>query len=115
MLDVAFDGCGLLAERGRRHAKTGLFYARFMNDGVVLAPTHWKLRATIRLVNQTLVALKVQQLPDKTFVGRVGRGFDFLGYTFSTVGLTGMARKTVVGCVERINQLYERGADAVRI
>ena len=26
-----------------------------------------------------------------------------------------MARKTVAGCVERINQLYEQGADAVRI
>ena len=31
------------------------------------------------------------------------------------VGLTGMARKTVVGYVERINQLYERGADSFRI
>ena len=96
-------------------AKTGLFYARFMDDWVVLAPTHWKLRAAIRLVNQALAALKVQQHPDKTFVGRVSRGFDFLGYTFSTVGLTGMARKTVAGCVERMNRLYEQGADGVRI
>ena len=96
-------------------AKTGLFYARFMDDWVVLAPTHWKLRAAIRLVNQTLAALNVEQHPDKTFVGRISRGFDFLGYTFSTVGLTGMARKTVAGCVERINRLYERGADSLRI
>ena len=96
-------------------AKTGLFYARFMDDWVVLAPTHWKLRAAIRLVNQALAALKVQQHPDKTFVGRVSRGFDFLGYTFSTVGLTGIARKTVAGCVDRMSQLYERGADAIRI
>jgi hypothetical protein len=95
--------------------KTGLFYARFMDDWVVLAPTHWKLRVAIRLVNQALAALKVQQHPDKTFVGRVSRGFDFLGYTFATVGLTGIARKTVVGCVERINQLYEQCADSLRI
>jgi hypothetical protein len=66
-------------------AKTGLFYARFMDDWVVLAPTHWKLRAAIRLVNQALAALKVLQHPDKTFVGQISRGFDFLGYTFSTV------------------------------
>jgi RNA-directed DNA polymerase len=96
-------------------AKTGLFYARFMDDWVVLAPTHWKLRAAIRLVNETMAALKVQQHPDKTFVGRVSRGFDFLGYTFSTMGLTGIARKTVAGCVERVNQLYEQGADSLRI
>ncbi len=31
------------------------------------------------------------------------------------LGLTGVARKTVAGCVERINQLYEQGSDGVRI
>jgi len=30
-------------------------------------------------------------------------------------GADGLARKIVAGCVERINQLYEQGADAVRI
>jgi len=35
--------------------------------------------------------------------------------SISTVGLTGMARKTVAECVERINLLYEQGADALRI
>jgi hypothetical protein len=33
----------------------------------------------------------------------------------STVGLTGMARQTVAGRLERMSQLYERGADAIRI
>jgi hypothetical protein len=33
----------------------------------------------------------------------------------STVGLTGMARKTVAGCVERMSRLYEQGAGAIRI
>jgi hypothetical protein len=31
--------------------------------------------------------------------------------SFSTVGLTGIARKTVAGCVERMSRLYEQGAD----
>jgi hypothetical protein len=31
-------------------------------------------------VNRALAELKVQQHPDKTFVGRISRGFDFLGY-----------------------------------
>jgi len=53
--------------------------------------------------------------PTGTFVGRISRGFDFLGYTFSTVGLTGIARKTIAGFVERMNRLYEHGADAIRI
>jgi hypothetical protein len=31
------------------------------------------------------------------------------------VGLTGMARKTLAGCVEHMSQLDEQGADAIRI
>jgi hypothetical protein len=76
-------------------ANTGLFYARFGDDWGVLAPTHWKVRAAIRFVKQTLAALKVQQHQDKTFVGRIRRGFDLLGYTVSTVGLTGIVRLRV--------------------
>ncbi len=96
-------------------AETGVFYARFMDDWVVLAPTRWKLREAIRRVNQGLAGLEVQQHPDKTFIGRVNRGFDFLGYTFQTTGLVGVARQTVERFVERATRLYEQGADAIRI
>jgi hypothetical protein len=34
-------------------------------------------------VNQTLAQLKVRQHPHKTFIGRITRGFDFLGYRFT--------------------------------
>ncbi len=81
---------------------------------VILAPTRWKLRAAIRLVNETLAELKVEQHPDKTFIGRISRGFDFLGYEFSPTGLE-VAPRAVEHCVERVAQLYERGADLVRI
>ena len=47
--------------------------------------------------------------PDKTFIGRVARGFDFLGYWFSPAGL-GIARKTVERMVENMLRLYEQGA-----
>lgn len=60
-------------------SKTRVFYARFMDDWVILAPTRWKLRLVIKRVNQIVAALKVKQHPDKTFVGRIARGFDFLG------------------------------------
>ncbi len=96
-------------------AETGLFYARFMDDWVVLAPTRWKLRAAIRSVNQTLAALKVEQHPDKTFIGRISRGFDFLGYRFQSDGLIGVARQTITRFVERATRLYEQGADLDRI
>ena len=32
--------------------------------------------------------LNLEKHPDKTFIGRIERGFDFLGYHFSRAGLT---------------------------
>jgi Reverse transcriptase (RNA-dependent DNA polymerase) len=73
---------------------TGLAYARFMDDWVILAPTRWKLREAIRLVNQTLAELHVEQHPDKTFIGRISRGFDFLGYAFQPRGWRSPRRRS---------------------
>ncbi len=86
-----------------------------MDDWVVLAPTRWKLRQAVRIVNETLAELKVQQHPDKTFIGRTGRGFAFLGYQMNAAGLTGVAPPTMERFVERVNRLYEQGAGAYRI
>jgi hypothetical protein len=36
--------------------------------------------------------------PDKTFIGRIERGFDFHGYCFTRAGLT---RKTVQNFIEK--------------
>ena len=96
-------------------SKSVLFYARFMDDWVILAPNRWKLRAIIRRVNQILAGLKIKQHPDKTFVGRIARGFDFLGYSFSASGLCGLARKSCQNMLARVHQLYEQGASHERI
>jgi len=96
-------------------AETGQFYARFMDDWVVLAPTRWKLRTAIRTVNKTLAQLKVGQHPDKTFIGRISQGFDLLGCRFTSAELVGIARQSVERFVERATRLHGRGADIDRI
>ena len=95
-------------------AETGLFYARFMDDWVILSPTRWKLRRAIRVVNETLSALMLDKHPDKTFIGRTCRGFDFLGYQFSPSGV-GVAPKTIARFAARVARLYEHGASEERI
>ena len=97
-----------------RMAELGCFYVRYMDDWVILAPTRWKLRRAIKAVNQVMFDLRVEQHPDKTFIGRIARGFDFLGYWFSPSGL-GVAQKTVERMVAKVLRLYEQGADQVRI
>jgi len=56
-------------------ARSGQFYMRFMDDILVLAPTRWRFRKAVKAV---LVSLTLEKYPDKTFVGRIERGFDFL-------------------------------------
>ena len=95
-------------------AELGCFYVRFMDDWVILAPTRWKLRRVIKAVNQVMAELRVEKHPDKTFIGRIARGFDFLGYWFSRAGL-GVARKSVERMLDKVSRLYERGADDCRV
>ncbi len=59
---------------------TCVFYVRFMDDILVLSPTRWWLRKAVKAVNQALGSLNLEKHPDKTFIGRIERGFDFLGY-----------------------------------
>jgi len=66
------------------------------------------------IVNQTLNELKVEKHPDKTFIGRIAKGFDFLGYSFEPKGLS-IAPKTLANFLDRMTQLYEQGADYRRI
>ena len=103
-------GALYLQRLDERMEATGLFYARFMDDWVVLAPSRWKLRRAVRLVQQTLDELKVQTHPQKTFVGKTERGFSFLGYQMNSARLVGVAPPTVERFVERVNRLYEQGA-----
>jgi hypothetical protein len=87
--------------------KLRLFYIRFMDDILILAPTRWQLRGAVKAVNQTLRALSLEKHPDKTFIGRIERGFDFLGYHFSLAGLS-VARKTIENFIEKASRLYEQ-------
>ncbi len=100
-------GAFFLNALDERMARLGLFYVRFMDDILVLAPTRWRLRKAVKVVNQVLGVLRLEKHPDKTFVGRIERGFDFLGYHFSPAGLT-VAKETAARFVARAIQLYEQ-------
>ncbi|MDM8515807.1 reverse transcriptase/maturase family protein [Desulfobacterales bacterium HSG16] len=107
-------GALYLAPLDEAMEKSGLFYARFMDDWVVIAPSRWKLRKVVSVVNQVLSVLKVEIHPDKTYIGRVEKGFSFLGY-FLKPGLLTASTETLKKHAERIARLYEQGADEIRI
>ncbi len=78
-----------------------------LDNGTILAETRWHLRRAVRVMNEVLARLGLAQHPDKTFIGRVSRGFDFLGVDFQpgaplAPSAVSLARKT-----EKIARLYE--------
>ena len=112
------------------------FYRRYMDDVIVLAKTRWHLRKAVRTVNQHFNRLKVDQAPDKTFIGRIEKEFipgilpftlrasktvlncsrqfgDFLGYRFGLPEL-GLAEKTITNAVNKVRQLYEQKQTATK-
>jgi len=80
---------------------------RYMDDILVLTRTRSPLHRAVRTLNQVFNRLKLVQAPDKTFIGRIARGFEFLGYQFSTQRLP-LAAKTLERHAARWHRLYEQ-------
>jgi RNA-directed DNA polymerase len=88
-------------------ARQDVFYVRFMDDILILSPTRWRLRRAVKAVNAGLASLGLDKHPDKTFIGRVEKGFDFLGYHFHPSGLQ-PAGATWEKFVAHLTRLYEQ-------
>ncbi len=87
--------------------RLGLSYVRYMDDILVLAPTRWWLRKAVKVLNRVFATLRLEKHPDKTFIGRTEKGFDFLGYHFHPDGFS-VAKKTVETFLARTIRLYEQ-------
>ncbi|MBS0357658.1 MAG: group II intron reverse transcriptase domain-containing protein [Proteobacteria bacterium] len=92
----------------------GIFYARFMDDWVVLCKTRNQLRKVIKITHQILNQLKLSLHPDKTTIGKIKNGFDFLGFHFAPELLT-VAKITLERTMSKMQQLYEQGATLKRL
>jgi len=100
-------GAFYLLDLDREMEKMDVKYFRYMDDVLILAPTRWKLKRAIRVLNQTFNELKLEKNPEKTSIGRIEKGFDFLGYHFSPEGLS-IAEKTIEKFLVRAVRLYEQ-------
>ena len=95
----------------------GVFYVRYLDDLIILAPTRATLRRAIRTVNQQFTALRLQQHPAKTFIGKLSRGFDALGCRFGAVlGVAGPSSAAVERFATRIVERYAQhgGGESLR-
>ena len=100
-------GAFFLTELDDGFDKDGLFYVRYMDDILILTKTRWKCRRAVKQLNQAFNQLQLEKHPDKTYIGKVEKGFDFLGYHFSPRGLM-IANITWSKFVARLHRLYEQ-------
>ena len=101
----AFHLHGLDDEITTRHR--GCFYIRYMDDILILAPSRWRLRRAIAAVKRHLGDLGLELHPDKTSIGPIARGFDFLGYHHDRSELR-LSSVTLKRHQEKLTRLYER-------
>ena len=62
-------------------------YLRYMNNWVIFARTKVQLRSCIKKMYYIINKLKLNLAIDKTFIGKIERGFDFLEKRFDDLGL----------------------------
>ena len=80
----------------------GIFYARFMDDWLVLTHSKTALRKVIKLTHKIMQNLKFQLHPAKTYVGKISHGFNFLAYYMDD-------QKILPSC-ETLRRFFERAA-----
>ncbi|MCP4212234.1 MAG: hypothetical protein GY764_12250, partial [Halieaceae bacterium] len=93
-----------------RHVVSGkIHYVRYMDDIVILAKTRWHLRAAIRGLIEVIESLGLCLHQEKRFVGRIDKGFDFLGYQIHPSRKLRPSAESLRRLVVRAGRLYEQG------
>ena len=69
----------------------------------------------IKRMYAVLETLKLTVHPDKRYIGKTEKGFDFLGYRFKPHKLLASAVQSLTRLLERVRRLHEKGADSHRL
>lgn len=81
-----------------------LWYVRYMDDIVILATRRWHLRKAVRILQSWLTEKGFQVHPDKTFTGRISKGFDWI----SATGIEKIAPRAMNNHRNVLLRLYEQ-------
>ncbi|EGT3611690.1 transposase [Morganella morganii] len=85
----------------------GIYYARYMDDFLLLTGTRWQLRRCVAQLNESLDVSGFEQHPGKTYIGKTAKGFDWLG-AWVERGNHGISPRSIRLHRERCLRLYEQ-------
>lgn len=85
-----------------------LHYIRYMDDFIILTKTRWHLKKAIKQLNLFFAHFGFKQHPDKTVIGKISRGFDWMGFWFTHTGCQSVAPRAIANHVMKLHRLYEQ-------
>lgn len=85
-----------------------IHYARYMDDVIILAKTRWQLRKHTKRLMQWFGAFGFEAHPDKTYIGRTEKGFDWMGAWLTSDGVMDIAPRAKANHREKVRRLYEQ-------
>lgn len=83
-------------------------YVRYMDDFIILTKTRWQLRKAVATLNRFFNQFGFVQHPDKTFIGKIDKGFDWMGVWFTQQGATTIAPRAIQNHRITLTRLYEQ-------
>ncbi|MMZ43300.1 reverse transcriptase [compost metagenome] len=89
------------------NAQGGLWYARYRDDFLLSTRTRWQLRRSVKRLHEFFDLGGFETHPDKTQLGRIEQGFDWLGVWFTPTGAT-IAPRALENHLARRARLYEQ-------
>ncbi|MGL5385968.1 MAG: reverse transcriptase domain-containing protein [Serratia sp. (in: enterobacteria)] len=85
-----------------------LRYARFMDDFLIFTRTRHQLRRAVKALNQHFALYGFEQHPDKTFISRLSKGTDWMGFQTDEKGCGKPAPRAVNNMLQKLRRLYEQ-------
>lgn len=106
-----------LVDMDRLTTQQNIKYVRYMDDVLIFCKNRFLLRKIIKQVYRILATLKLTLAKSKTYIGKAGKGFDFLGYRIGAgspdsirISQTSIQRFRL-----RLQRLYEQRASNTRV
>ena len=88
--------------------QANIHYARYMDDVIILAKSRWQLRKHTKRLMQWFKGYGFEAHPDKTYIGRTEKGFDWMGAWLTHEGVRDIAPRAKANHREKVRRLYER-------
>ena len=89
-------------------------YVRYMDDFIIFTKSRFQLRRMLSSLYKVLTDLKLSLAYDKTYIGKISNGSEFLGFAKYPGGIS-LSKNTLCRMFQKLVWLYEHQAPKERL